>query len=190
MKTIRIIGDMSYLSSEFYYLSKELDQKEEYELIIQKPKKKRSLSQNAIYWDLLNQYAKWADQSAAVLHNDLLAHYGVATDIFVTVPMDREIEKMTDLHLKRTSKIVRNKKGKRFVLCQLLKGSHQLTKYEMSKLITGLINEIIGSGANNEIDVRIDENYIMAESGNEKETENEKQKKANDNTDNEKDKAK
>lgn len=169
MKTIRIVGDMSYLSSEFYYLSKELDQKEEYELIIQKPKKKRSLSQNAIYWDLLNQYAKWADQSAAVLHNDLLAHYGVATDIFVTVPMDREIEKMTDLHLKRTSKIVRNKKGKRFILCQLLKGSHQLTKYEMSKLITGLINEIIGSGADKEIDIKIDDNYIMAEGQDEKE---------------------
>lgn len=177
MKTIRIVGDMSYLSSEFYYLSKELDQKEEYELIIQKPKKKRSLSQNAIYWDLLNQYAKWADQSAAVLHNDLLAHYGVATDIFVTVPMDREIEKMTDLHLKRTSKIVRNKKGKRFILCQLLKGSHQLTKYEMSKLITGLINEIIGSGADKEIDIKIDDNYIMAEGQDEKENTKEKSEK-------------
>lgn len=177
MKTIRIVGDMNYLSSEFYYLSKELDQKEEYELIIQKPKKKRSLSQNAIYWDLLNQYAKWADQSAAVLHNDLLAHYGVATDIFVTVPMDREIEKMTDLHLKRTSKIVRNKKGKRFILCQLLKGSHQLTKYEMSKLITGLINEIIGSGADKEIDIKIDDNYIMAEGQDEKENTKKKSEK-------------
>ena len=185
MKTIRIVGDMDYLSTEFYYLSKELDQKEEYELIIQKPKKKRSLSQNAIYWDLLNQYAKWADQSAAVLHNDLLIHYGVATDIFVTVPMDREIEKMTDMHLKRTSKIVKNKKGKRFVLCQLLKGSHQLTKYEMSKLITGLINEIIGSGANTEIDVNIDENYIMAENKNEKESAKEKPKEATDKANNE-----
>ena len=169
MKTIRIIGDMSYLSTEFYYFSKELDQKEEYELIIQKPKKKRSLSQNAIYWDLLNQYAKWADQSAAVLHNDILAHYGVATDIFVYVPIDREIEKMTDLHLKRTSYTKKNQKGKRYVLCQLLKGSHQLTKYEMSKLITGLINEIIGSGADKEIDVKIDDNYIMAEGNDEKE---------------------
>ena len=185
MKTIRIVGDMDYLSTEFYYFSKELDQKEEYELIIQKPKKKRSLSQNAIYWDLLNQYAKWADQSAAVIHNDLLAHYGVATDIFVTVPMDKEIEKMTDLHLKRTSKIVKNKKGKRFVLCQLLKGSHQLTKYEMSKLITGLINEIIGSGANTEIDVNIDENYIMAENKNEKESAKEKPKEATDKANNE-----
>ena len=184
MKAIRIVGDMSYLSTEFYYLSKELDQKEQYELIIQKPKKKRSKSQNAIYWELLNQYAKWADQSAAVLHNDLLAHYGVPTDIYVTVPMDREIEKMTDLHLKRTSKIVKNKKGKRFILCQLLKGSHQLTKYEMSKLITGLINEIIGSGANTEIDVKIDENYIMTENENEKESAEKKPKttanKAND----------
>lgn len=169
MKTIRIIGDMKYLSTEFYYFSKELDEKEQYELIIQKPKKKRTMSQNAVYWDLLNQYAKWADQSAAVLHNDLLAHYGVPTDCYVCVPIDREIEKFTDIHLKRTSKITRNRKGKRFVLCQLLKGSHKMTKYEMSKLITGLINEIIGSGADNEIDVKIDNNYIMLEGENEKE---------------------
>lgn len=178
MKTIRIVGDINYICSELYYLSKELDPKEQYELIIQKPQKNRTLSQNAIYWELLNKYAKWADQSAAVLHNDLLAHYGVATDIFVTVPMDREIEKMTDLHLKRTSKIVRNKKGKRFILCQLLKGSHQLTKYEMSKLITGLINEIIGSGADKEIDIKIDDNYIMAEGQDEKENTKKKSEKA------------
>lgn len=177
MRAIRIVGDMKYISTEFYYLSKELDEKEQYELIIQKPKKKRSLSQNAIYWELLNQYAKWADQSAAVLHNDLLAHYGVPTDLFVTVPMDRDIEKLTDLHLKRTSKIVRNKKGKRFVLCQLLKGSHQLTKYEMSKLITGLINEIIGSGADNDIDVNIDDNYLMVEGQDEKENAKKKSEK-------------
>ena len=170
MRTIRIVGDIKYLSTEFYYMSKELDEKEQYELIIQKPKKKRTISQNAIYWELLNKYAKWADQSAAVLHNDLLAHYGVGTDCYVCVPIDREIEKLTDLHLKRTSKIVRNKKGKRFVLCQLLKGTHQLTKYEMSKLITGLINEIIGSGADSEIDVRIDENYLMPKEQNEKES--------------------
>lgn len=186
MKTIRIVGDMKYISTEFYYLSKELDQKEEYELIIQKPKKKRSLSQNAIYWDLLNKYAKWADQSAAALHNDMLAHYGVPTDCYVCVPIDHEIEKLTDLHLKRTSKITRSKRGKRFVLCQLLKGSHLMTKYEMSKLITGLINEIIGSGADAEIDVKIDDNYIMAEGQDEKESAKKKHKKATDKTNDEK----
>ena len=48
----------------------------------------------------------------------------------------------------------------------------------MSKLITGLINEIIGSGADKEIDIKIDDNYIMAEGQDEKENTKKKSKKA------------
>jgi hypothetical protein len=47
----------------------------------------------------------------------------------------------------------------------------------MSKLITGLINEIIGSGADQDIDVKIDDNYIMAEGQDEKENTKKKSEK-------------
>lgn len=98
-------------------------------------------------------HPKWGQENIDVLHNQMLNSYGVPTDEIAIIRADKNIEKLSDTHYKRTSKKVMGKNGNLYQYCIKMKGSHEMTTKEMTFLINGLINEIIGSGADRDIDI-------------------------------------
>ena len=113
---------------------------------IEEYKEKRNLNQNALYWELLDRFAKYGNVSTNRLHNEMLSRYGVKTNYYALIPEYEKIEEMTDYHFERTSKTEKGKNGIIYVYCRILKGSHELNIAEMSRLIEGLTNEMVGAG--------------------------------------------
>lgn len=107
---------------------------------------KRSLSANALYWQMVTKMASSLRISNSYMHNQLLRRYGVIEEIdgqevWIAVPDTAEAEKRADedeiYHLKPTPKIY---KSKRWYL--LLKPSHEFNSAEMSRLIDGTASEM------------------------------------------------
>ena len=113
---------------------------------IEEYKEKRNLNQNALYWELLDRYAKYGNVSTNRLHNEMLSRYGVKTNYYALIPEFENVEEMTNFHFERTSKLEQGKNGITYVYCRILKGSHELNKEQMSRLIEGLTNEMVGAG--------------------------------------------
>lgn len=152
MKKIEIRGSPSEIGNIYYANYKKLDKNKKYVMSIQDVCKDRSLFQNSMYWGLLQQYAEWARESTNKLHNEMLSRYGVKTNVYVLIPEESDIDNMTDIHLEKTSNAYVDKKGKMFIRCRVLKGSHSYNTSEMTRLIDGLVSEIQQCKA--EIDVR------------------------------------
>ena len=107
---------------------------------------KRSISANALYWQMVTQMASSLRITNAYMHNQLLRRYGVieemdGQEVWIAVPDTAEAEKRADedeiYHLKPTPKIY---KSKRWYL--LLKPSHEFNSAEMSRLIDGTASEM------------------------------------------------
>lgn len=113
-------------------------------------REKRTLSQNAYYYQLLGKVADKHHISKARLHNDMLQHYGQEAEfdgqrIYVTIPDTEECENQAmesqTVHMKPSSSTMLGRDGVTYRTWIMLKGSHELTVKEMSILVDGLVQE-------------------------------------------------
>ena len=130
-----------------------LEDGKEYICEVKEKKKKRSLDANAYYWQLLGKYADWGRESKVALHNKLLMRYGQPftageATVPIKLPYGVNWTDFTDYHVRPTSEFIEDDAGEiKEQVFILLRGSHTYDSREMSILIDGLINEIIGSEA-------------------------------------------
>lgn len=117
---------------------------------ITKQKKGRSLDSNAYYWRLLGELASKLNISNNFCHNMMLRRYGVFEEIdgkpvYLVILDTDEAEKKADeaetYHIKPTSNVRAGNDGNMYRTYMLLKGSHQYDTGEMSRLISGLVDE-------------------------------------------------
>lgn len=124
-------------------------QKPEIQWEIKKHRKKRTLSQNAYYWQLVGQIADALRLPKEQVHNEMLRSYGQVDRIagqLVTVPIpdtdkaETEVLRSMKYHLMPTSQVRSGVKGL-YRTYVMLKGSHELTTEEMSILVDGIVQE-------------------------------------------------
>lgn len=130
----------------------ELDSKKQYKAEITEPKKKRSLDANGYYWTLLNKFARWARVSETWLHNDILARFGQPELIegrrmYLVMADSPAYKELSYIHLKPTSETKEGSDGKIYRTFVVMRGSHDYDTAEFSRLVDGLIQDIICSGA-------------------------------------------
>lgn len=132
-----------------------LEQKPEQEWKITKHHKARSLSQNALYWEVCEQVARKLKESKTVIHNRMLRDFGqyeyICGQLMTTyLPDTDEVEEQTlrsmTYHLKPTSKVVLGSNGKMFRAYIILRGSHEYDTEEMARLIDGMKQEAAQQG--------------------------------------------
>ena len=119
-------------------------------LKVTKYNEKRSLDANAYYWQLLTKLAGVLKISNNYCHNVMLRRYGTLEEIdgkpvYLVIPDTDEAEKKADesetYHIKPTSNVREGNDGNMYRTYMLLKGSHEYTTLEMSRLISGLVDE-------------------------------------------------
>ena len=119
-------------------------------LKVTKYNEKRSQNANSYYWQLLTKLAGVLKISNNYCHNMMLRRYGVLAEIdgmpmYCVIPDTDEAEKTADesetYHIKPTSNVREGKDGKMYRTYMLLKGSHEYDTAEMSRLISGLVDE-------------------------------------------------
>lgn len=110
---------------------------------------KRSLSQNAYYWQLLGKTADALRMSKPELHNRMLRDFGQVAwidgqTVSVELPDTEKAEKTAlrseTYHLKPTDRVI-EKVGKTYRTYVLLRGSSDYNTWEMSVLLDGMIQE-------------------------------------------------
>lgn len=115
---------------------------------------KRSLSQNAYYWQLLGKTADALRMSKPELHNRMLRDFGQVAwidgqTVSVELPDTDKAEKTAlrseTYHLKPTGQVI-EKAGKTYRTYVLLRGSSDYNTWEMSVLLDGMIQEAQGQG--------------------------------------------
>lgn len=120
-----------------------------------KPRLKRSISANAMYWSLTSKLASYLGISNNRMHNLLLRRYGAIETVdgeklVVFVPDTDEGEETAleaeTYHIKPTSATKMFKDGKNRRMYIVLKGSSQYDTKEMSRLINGVVYECNGVG--------------------------------------------
>lgn len=111
---------------------------------------KRTLSQNAYYWQLVGQMADAVRLPKEQVHNELLRSYGqvkgiagrlVAVSIPDTEKGWNEAVRMMTVHVKPTSQVKLGTKNMMFRTYVLIKGSSEMTTEEMSILLDGAVHE-------------------------------------------------
>ena len=129
------IGDMAKVYTDATY------KPEEYELIIQKIKNKRSLDANAYYWKLVDKLASALGSSKQEVHTTLMERYGtLRTDeegqiLTFIVNIDQDPCKLTKypVFLQATPE--------GYSVYGMIKDSHLVNTHEFSKLLDGAISE-------------------------------------------------
>ena len=115
-----------------------------------KHRAKRSLDANAYYWTLLGRLAAALNISNNYCHNIMLRRYGVLEEfdgkpVYIVIPDTEEAEKKAEesetYHIKPTSNVREGNDGNMYRTYILLKGSHGYDTAEMSRLISGLVDE-------------------------------------------------
>ena len=113
-------------------------------------KEKRTLTQNAYYWVLLNKTAKALRMTSTELHNRMLRDVAPKATvdgniIKILLPdtegTEEQALKSETVHLKPTSQTTVLADGKTYRTWNLLKGSSQLDTAEMGQLLDNLIRE-------------------------------------------------
>lgn len=104
-------------------------------------KRRRSLTQNAYYWVMLNKLAAKLGMSDSEAHLNMLREYGVydVFSILDDVPIDGYF-KYYDIIGKGIAK------GRLFKHVKVYKGSSQMSSAEFSRLIDGLREECVIQG--------------------------------------------
>ena len=116
------------------YLFQQNDNQRLYE--IKEKRKRRSLTQNAYYWALLNQLANAVGMSSDECHTLMLRRYGVHEVISVQSNID------VSGYFKHYDQIGYGYiNGKRFTHYRIYKGSSQMDSKEFSTLLEGLRSE-------------------------------------------------
>lgn len=99
-------------------------------------KQKRSLTQNAYFWVLVNEIANVTRQSKDDIHLQMLKEYG-QSEVF-SIRSDIDVSR----YLKYYEEIGRGKvNGKEFTHYRVFKGSSEMDSLEMSILINGTVSE-------------------------------------------------
>ena len=127
-----------------------LTQGEKYTAEIKKTSKKRSLDANSYYWVLIDKLSKALDISMNHCHNLMLRRYGTfklfgGQVMYVVIPdtdeASREADEAEKCHIKPTSEVREGKDGVMYRTYIMLKGSHEYTTAEFSRLVEGLVDE-------------------------------------------------
>lgn len=115
-------------------------------------KKKRSLTQNSYYWELVGKYAQKCAKdgiTAPIIHNMNLRALGLLEEIggnhvFIEIRDTDEAENAaltsTTIHLLPTSHVKTNKKGATFRTYLMMRGSHTFNSAEMTALLEIMIS--------------------------------------------------
>ena len=104
-------------------------------------RRKRSLTQNAYYWAMLNKLARVLDMPDSELHERMLDEYGVA-DIW---DIDQRALGLLKHYRLMSS---REEGGRRMCMVKWLKGSSEMDSAEFSRLIDGMRQECEAQGIN------------------------------------------
>ena len=122
-------------------------------------RKKRSLSQNDLYWALVTEIANVMRISKSEVHNVMLRRYGQPERIegrlvAVTIPDTEKAWKQAllaeEYHVRPTSQVKLGTKNQMFRTYILLRGSRTYDSREMTILIDGTIDEAKQLGINTE----------------------------------------
>ena len=125
-------------------------QKQDIEWEIKPHRRKRTLSQNAYYWQLIGQMADALRLPKEQVHNEMLRSYGQVQGIdgwMMTVPVpdtdeaERQALRATTYHIRPTSQVRMGAKNQMFRTYVMLKGSHEMNTEEMTILLDGTIQE-------------------------------------------------
>lgn len=117
-------------------------------------KARRSLSQNAYYWQLLGKTADAQRMSKPELHNRMLRDFGqvawidgqtVSVELPDTEKAEETALRSETYHLKPTDRVI-EKAGKTYRTYVLMRGSSDYNTWEMSVLLDGMIQEAQGQG--------------------------------------------
>ena len=99
-------------------------------------KQKRSLTQNAYFWVLVNEIANVTRQSKDEIHLQMLKEYG-QNEVF-SIRSDIDVSR----YLKYYEEIGKGKvNGKEFTHYRVFKGSSEMDSREMAILIDGVVQE-------------------------------------------------
>ena len=104
-------------------------------------KKKRSLTQNAYYWVMLNKLAARLRMPDSELHKNMLRDYGVC-DVFSildSIPIDGYFKYYDVIGHGYVN-------GRRFKHVKVYKGSSQMSSAEFARLIDGMREECVLQG--------------------------------------------
>lgn len=117
------------------------DQNGRFEVTEAKSKRKRSLTQNAYYWVMLNKLAAKLRMSDSELHKNMLREYGVC-DVFSildNIPIDGYFRYYDVIGHGYVN-------GRRFKHVKVYKGSSHMTSTEFARLIDGMREECVIQG--------------------------------------------
>ena len=112
--------------------------------------KKRSINANSYYWLLVGKLSKALKISTSFCHNTMLRRYDTLETIgdqvvYVVIPDTEEAARKADeaetFHLKPTSSVREGNDGQMYRTYLKLKGSHEFTQTEFTKLVEGLVDE-------------------------------------------------
>lgn len=125
------------------YLLAEIREGTEKEWELKERKRKRTLTQNAYYWQLLTKVAQKLRLTNTELHNQMLAEFGCLDMDIKTVIMRDDIDwrKLATLHLRPTTSTRTLDDGRLYRVYFVMRGSHTYNTQEMSRLVDGLIEE-------------------------------------------------
>lgn len=103
---------------------------------IEEYKQKRSLTQNAYFWVLVNEIANVTKQSKDEIHLQMLKEYG-QNEVF-SIRSDIDVSR----YLKYYEEIGKGKvNGKEFTHYRVFKGSSEMDSREMAILLDGVVQE-------------------------------------------------
>lgn len=110
---------------------------------LEEHRKKRTLTQNAYYWQLLGQVADALRMSKTELHNRMLADYGqIDKDLrYVIMRDDIDWKALDTMHLKPTASVKTMDNGVLYRVYLVIRGSSTYNTKEMSVLVDGMVQE-------------------------------------------------
>lgn len=132
-------------------LQSQLDPDKEWVCELKEKRNKRSLDSNSYYWLLVHRYAEWSRRSDIYIHNEMMSRFGqpqMEKEGNLTLWMLDSVEwrELPYIHLRPTSE-TETVGGNLYRAYVVMRGSHEYDSAEFSRLIDGLIEEIVGSGA-------------------------------------------
>ena len=112
-----------------------------YEVKEYKRRKRRTLTQNAYYWQLLNKLARILGMGEHETHLHMLREYGVATmvEVRADVPLKSYFKYFDEVMTYDTEE-------GQYRSIKYYKGSSQMDKAEFTKLLQGMIEECEAQG--------------------------------------------
>lgn len=115
-------------------------------------RQKRSLDANGYYWSLLHDFAEWSGRSDISIHNDILSRFGqlqYEEDMLIPVTLREEVDwkELQYIHLRPTTRVWMGEDLRMYRQYLVVRGSHTYDTKEFSRIVDGLIQDIIGSDA-------------------------------------------